>query len=36
LDELFKDRNICVKGTLEEFKGKPQIVVEDPEDIIIQ
>jgi hypothetical protein len=36
LDELFKDKNICVKGTLEEFRGKLQIIVEDPEDIIIQ
>lgn len=35
LDELFKEKNICVKGTIEEYKGKPQIIIEDPSDIII-
>lgn len=34
-EELYKDRNICVKGTIELYKGKPQIIVEDPDDIII-
>jgi DNA/RNA endonuclease YhcR with UshA esterase domain len=32
-EELFKDKNVCVKGTIEEYKGKAQIIVEKPEDI---
>ena len=32
-EELYKDKNICVKGTITEYKGKAQIVVEQPEDI---
>jgi hypothetical protein len=34
-EELYKNKNICVKGTIEEYKGKAQIVVEKPEDITI-
>ncbi len=32
-EDLFKDKNICVKGKIEEYKGKAQIIVENPEDI---
>ncbi len=32
-EEMYKDKNICVKGIIEEYKGKAQIVVEKPEDI---
>lgn len=35
LDEMFTEKNICVKGVIEEYKGKPQIIIEDPEDIIV-
>jgi DNA/RNA endonuclease YhcR with UshA esterase domain len=35
LEEWLKDKNICVQGTITEYKGKPQIVVELPEDITI-
>ncbi len=34
-EELYKNKNICVKGTIEEYKGKAQIVVERPEDVIV-
>ena len=32
--ELFTDKNVCVKGKIEEYKGKFQIVLESEEDII--
>lgn len=34
--ENYKDKNICVKGKVQEYRGKPQIIVESPEDIIIK
>ncbi len=33
-EDLFKDKNVCVKGKIEEYKGKAQIIVENPEDIL--
>ncbi len=35
IEDTFKDKNICVKGKVEEYRGKAQIIVEKPEDIII-
>ena len=35
LEDLLKDKNVCVKGNIQDYKGKPQIIVEDPADIII-
>lgn len=35
-DEMFKDKNICVIGTIELYKDKPQIIINNPEDLIIQ
>lgn len=35
LIDLFTDKNICIKGTITEYKGNPQIIVEDPDDIKI-
>ena len=32
-EEQFKDRNICVTGKIEEFRGTPEIVVTDPKQI---
>ena len=29
-DEYFKGRNVCVTGTVIDYKGKPEIVVSDP------
>ncbi len=34
-EDLFKDKNICVKGKITLYKGKPQIIVEGPGDIVI-
>jgi hypothetical protein len=34
-EDLYKNKNICVKGKIEEYKGKAQIIIEKPEDIII-
>lgn len=34
-DELYKDKNVCVQGKITEYKGKPQIIVEQPNDITI-
>lgn len=36
LEELLKDKNVCINGTITTYKGKAQIVVEEPEDIIVQ
>jgi len=35
LEALLKDKNICVKGVITEYKGKAQIVVEESQQIII-
>lgn len=35
LEELYKNKNICVQGKIEEYKGKAQIIIEKPEDIIV-
>jgi DNA/RNA endonuclease YhcR with UshA esterase domain len=32
---MLREKNICVKGIIEEYKGKAQIIVDDPDDIII-
>ena len=32
-DEYFKGRNICVTGTVIDYKGKPEIVISDPSQI---
>jgi S1/P1 Nuclease len=35
IDVMYKEKNICIKGTIEMYQGKPQIIVEDPSDIYI-
>jgi hypothetical protein len=35
-DEMYSDKNICVQGELVEYKGKAEIIVTKPEEIIIQ
>ncbi|MBI2729318.1 MAG: nucleotide-binding protein, partial [Sphingobacteriales bacterium] len=35
IEELYTDKNICVKGDVVEYKGKAEIIVTKPEDIII-
>ena len=32
-DEYFKGKNVCVTGTVIDYKGKPEIVVSDPDQI---
>ena len=32
-EEDFKDKAVCVTGTIIDYKGKPEIVVSDPKDI---
>ncbi len=34
-EEMLKDKNICVKGKIELYKGKPQIIVEKPGEITV-
>jgi len=34
--EMYNDKNICVKGRIEVYKGKAQIIVDDPYDIMIK
>jgi hypothetical protein len=34
-EDDYKDKNICVTGTVIDFKGKPEIVVTDPSQIKI-
>jgi len=33
---LYNNKNICVTGTIKEYKGKPEIVITRPQDISIQ
>lgn len=33
---LFKDKTVCVKGTVKLYKGKPEIVVTKTEEITVQ
>lgn len=35
-DEMYNDRNVCVIGEIVEYKGKAEIIVSKPQDIIIQ
>lgn len=32
-EEKLKDKDICITGKIEEYKGKPQIVLQDPGQI---
>ncbi len=36
LEELFSDKNICIKGEVVEYQAKAEIIITRPEDIIIQ
>lgn len=33
---LYNNKRICVTGKLEDYKGKPEIIVTHPEEIIVQ
>jgi hypothetical protein len=35
VEEMLKDKNICVKGKVELYKGKAQIIVEKPGDVVV-
>jgi len=32
-EEVYKDKKVCVTGTIIDFKGKPEIVLSDPANI---
>jgi nuclease S1 len=36
IDSLYSDKNICVKGVLELYKNKPEMIVSSPAQIITQ
>ncbi|MGG9970209.1 S1/P1 nuclease [Ferruginibacter sp. SUN002] len=36
IEELYNNKNICVIGTVVEYKGKVEIIVSSPSDIIVQ
>ncbi|MES2429709.1 MAG: S1/P1 nuclease [Bacteroidota bacterium] len=36
VEELYTNKNVCVQGTVIEYKGKAEIIVSKPEDIFIQ
>lgn len=33
---LFKGKNVCVTGTIDTYRGKPQIIVRDPSQIVVK
>jgi hypothetical protein len=35
-DVLFNGKNICVTGSIVSYRGKPEIIVEDPSQIVVQ
>ena len=32
---VYDHKNICVTGSIKEYKGKPEIIISKPEDITI-
>lgn len=34
--QIYNGKNICVTGTVKEYKGKPEIVISNPEEISIR
>ena len=34
--EIYDNKNICVTGTIKEYKGKPEIIITKPQDISIE
>ena len=34
--EAFKDKEVCISGTIAEYKGKPQIVLNGPKQITLK
>lgn len=36
IEELFANKNICIRGEVVEYQGKAEIIVTKPEDILIQ
>lgn len=36
MEELFADKNICITGEVVAYKGKAEIIIIDPKDVIIQ
>lgn len=35
-EEFYSNKEVCIKGVVVEFKGKPQIVIATEEDIVIK
>ncbi|MFY7900565.1 MAG: hypothetical protein ACOVNY_10310 [Chitinophagaceae bacterium] len=35
-EEFFLNKEVCVSGVVKEYKGKPQIIITKPEEIIVQ
>jgi DNA/RNA endonuclease YhcR with UshA esterase domain len=36
IESMYDGKNVCVTGILKDFKGKPEIVITKPEEIVIQ
>jgi micrococcal nuclease len=34
-EDAFKNKNVCVTGTIIDYKGKPEIVITEPEQITV-
>lgn len=34
--QIYNNKQVCVTGIVKEYKGKPEIVITDPQDISIQ
>jgi S1/P1 Nuclease len=35
VEDMLKDKNICIKGKIELYKGKAQIIIEKPGDVVV-
>ena len=36
LAEYYKDKNICIKGKVELYNDKPQIIIDGPRDLMLK
>jgi DNA/RNA endonuclease YhcR with UshA esterase domain len=36
VETMYDNKNVCVTGTITEFKGRPQITISNPKEIAIQ
>ncbi len=36
LEKLYGNQKVCVTGRIKEYKGKPEIIISKPEELVVQ